>query len=108
MSKVKKLTGKEVMELLSSGERAGAYVRVSFLKLHLGNIYKEESDALEGKNILPDSYWLGMDYTGYGMNLPTLYSCHGCDDQPDQVTIGIDEEVIQGKLSEGNLWIWEA
>lgn len=106
MSKVKKLTGKEVMDLFSSGERAGAYVKVSYLKDFLGNIYEEEDDARQGINELPDDCWVGMDYTDYGMGLPTLYSSHGCDDQPDQVTTGIDEEAIQGELSDGKLWVW--
>lgn len=108
MSKVKKLTGKEVMDLFASGEKLSAYAKVSYLKDFLGNIYLEEEDAREGKNELPDDHWLGMDYTDYGMGLPTLYSSHGCDDQPDQVTIGIHEEAIQGELSEGELWVWEA
>ena len=105
---VKYLNGKEVMDLFSSGERAGAYVKVGFLRTFLGCIYEEEEDALERKNKLPDSYWIGMDYTDYGMDLPTLYSCHGCDDQPDQVTIGISWDSIQGKLENDELWVWEA
>ncbi len=108
MSKVKKLTGKEVMDLFASGEKFGAYVQVSFLKDFLGNIYLEEDEAREGINALPDDYWIGMTYTDYDMDLPSLYSCHGCDDYPDQVTLGIHEDLIQGELSEGKLWVWEA
>ena len=107
MSKSKKLTGKEVLELFSSGEKAGAFVRVSFLKDFLGNIYMEEDDARAGVNALDDDEWIGMDYTDYGMGLPTMYSSHGCDDQPDQVTTGIDEESIQGEIENGKLYIWE-
>ena len=106
MSKYKKLTGKEVMELFSSGEKAGAFVRVSFLKDFLGNIYMEEDHARAGENALDDDDWIGMDYTDYDMGLPTMYSSHGCDDQPDQVTTGIDEESIQGEIKNGELYVW--